>query len=76
MKSKIEISTSTTKDRLWANRINKEIYISIPKIERKRQENLFELIYTEEDYVESLNYLESVNSLLKIKSFTDPFRCG
>lgn len=60
MKSKIEISTSTTKDRLWANRINKEIYISIPKIERKRQENLFELIYTEEDYVESLNYLESM----------------
>ncbi|KAG1141973.1 hypothetical protein G6F37_006144 [Rhizopus arrhizus] len=47
-------------DRLWANRIDKETYNSIPKIERKRQENLYELIYTEEDYVLSLGYLQTV----------------
>ncbi|KAI9282533.1 hypothetical protein BY458DRAFT_428538 [Sporodiniella umbellata] len=51
---------SSHHDRLWANRINKELYLSIPKIERKRQENIFELIYTEQDYVESLNYLETM----------------
>ncbi|CAO3681691.1 unnamed protein product [Rhizopus microsporus] len=45
---------------LWANTVDKELYDTIPKIERKRQENLYELIYTEEDYVESLNYVQTM----------------
>jgi hypothetical protein len=36
------------------------MYDSLSKVERKRQENLYELIYTEKDYVQSLEYLQNV----------------
>lgn len=44
----------------WADNVDKEIYDSLTKTERKRQENLYELIYTEKDYVQSLEYLQTV----------------
>lgn len=57
--SSLEKSTSLHHD-YWADNVDKEIYDSISKTERKRQENLYELIYTEEDYVQSLEYLQTV----------------
>jgi hypothetical protein len=49
---------------LWADNISKDLYTSITKMERKRQENIYELIYTEEDYVNSLEYLQTVKYTL------------
>lgn len=57
--SSLEKSTSLHHD-YWADNVDKEIYDSISKTERKRQENLYELIYTEEDYVQSLEYLQTM----------------
>ncbi|KAI8887425.1 hypothetical protein K501DRAFT_175556, partial [Backusella circina FSU 941] len=45
---------------LWADNISRHLYNAITKIERKRQENIYELIYTEEDYVNSLQYLQTM----------------
>lgn len=45
----------------WADHVESEIYEPLSKIERKRQENVYELIYTEEDYVQSLAYLQHVS---------------
>ncbi|RCI05119.1 RHO1 GDP-GTP exchange protein 2, partial [Rhizopus stolonifer] len=49
--------TSFLHNDLWADNVDQETYFSLPKTERKRQENLYELIYTEKDYVQSLDYL-------------------
>ncbi|KAI8970021.1 hypothetical protein BDF20DRAFT_826085 [Mycotypha africana] len=51
---------STAQHSYWKESIDKTLYESIPKIERQRQENIHELIYTEEDYVQSLNYLREM----------------
>lgn len=57
--SLLEKSTSLHHD-YWADNVDKDIYDSLSKTERKRQENLYELVYTEEDYVHSLEYLQTV----------------
>ncbi|KAI8364308.1 hypothetical protein EDC96DRAFT_444391, partial [Choanephora cucurbitarum] len=45
-------------DRLWVNTVSKSILDTISAKERKRQENIFELIYTEKDFVDDLGYVE------------------
>lgn len=47
-------------DRLWINTVPKSILESLDKNEIKRQENIYELIYTEKDFVEDLTYLKEV----------------
>ncbi|KAI7906587.1 uncharacterized protein BX663DRAFT_497013 [Cokeromyces recurvatus] len=44
----------------WADRVDKILYDSLSKLERKRQENIYELIYTEQDYIQSLEYLQDM----------------
>ncbi|KAL1924397.1 uncharacterized protein VTP21DRAFT_7432 [Calcarisporiella thermophila] len=43
--------------RLWIHSVPKEIADSVSSEERKRQENIFELIYTEKDFVSDMEYL-------------------
>ncbi|KAI7868800.1 hypothetical protein BDF14DRAFT_1880777 [Spinellus fusiger] len=45
---------------LWANTVPEDIYTSVSTTERKRQEAIFELIYTEANFVEDLNYVEEM----------------
>lgn len=51
-------SLSEENERLWINTVNKDIANTISKQERKRQETIYELIYTEKDFVKDLEYLE------------------
>ncbi|KAI8981674.1 CNH domain-containing protein [Mycotypha africana] len=46
-------------DRLWINTVPQTILDSLTKEEKKRQENIFELIYTEKDFVDDLNYIKT-----------------
>lgn len=59
-KSTLAKSKSTLHHDYWADGVEKLVYDSLSKTERKRQENLYELIYTEKDYVQSLEYLQNV----------------
>ncbi|KAL7312851.1 RHO1 GDP-GTP exchange protein 2, variant 2 [Mucor circinelloides] len=45
-------------DRLWINTVSKSISNSLSTKEKRRQENIYELIYTEKDFVEDLLYVE------------------
>ncbi|KAI8346170.1 CNH domain-containing protein [Blakeslea trispora] len=45
-------------DRLWVKTVPESILKTISSKERKRQENIFELIYTEKDFVDDLVYVE------------------
>ncbi|GAA5799436.1 hypothetical protein HPULCUR_004851 [Helicostylum pulchrum] len=53
-------NTTTLHHDYWADNVDKTMYDSLTKMERKRQENLYELIYTEKDYVQSLEYLQTM----------------
>ncbi|EPB84136.1 hypothetical protein HMPREF1544_09124 [Mucor circinelloides 1006PhL] len=59
-KSTLVKSKSALHHDYWADGVEKSIYDSLSKTERKRQENLYELIYTEKDYVQSLEYLQNM----------------
>ncbi|CEP18798.1 hypothetical protein [Parasitella parasitica] len=59
-KSTLSITKSTLHHDYWADGVEKSIYDSLSKMEQKRQENLYELIYTEKDYVQSLEYLQNM----------------
>jgi hypothetical protein len=48
-------------DRLWINTVPKSILDNLSKDEIKRQENIFELVYTEKDFVDDLVYMEEVS---------------
>ncbi|KAL1916582.1 uncharacterized protein VTP21DRAFT_5773 [Calcarisporiella thermophila] len=48
---------STQDQRLWIHSVPREIADSVSSEERKRQENIFELIYTEKDFVSDLEYV-------------------
>ncbi|PLN75613.1 CNH-domain-containing protein [Aspergillus taichungensis] len=43
--------------KLWINMVPKEVSDSIPDKEKKRQEIIFEIMYTERDFVKDLEYL-------------------
>jgi len=45
---------------LWAETVTREIYLSVPERERKRQEVIFEIIATERQYVQDLEYLRTI----------------
>ncbi|CAO3653732.1 unnamed protein product [Cunninghamella echinulata] len=45
---------------LWAELVSEEIYNNASADERKRQENIHELIYTESNYVKDLEYIEEL----------------
>lgn len=49
-----------SQDRTWVGSVPKEILDTISKEEMKRQEIIFETIYTEMDYVKDLDLLETV----------------
>ncbi|KAK4511309.1 uncharacterized protein ATC70_012524 [Mucor velutinosus] len=59
-RSTIAKSKSALHHDYWADSVEKSMYDSLSKTERKRQENLYELIYTEKDYVQSLEYLQNM----------------
>jgi hypothetical protein len=54
-------------DRLWINCVPKSILDTLSKDEKKRQENIFELVYTEKDFADDLTYLQEVSPLLSLK---------
>ncbi|KAG2201247.1 hypothetical protein INT47_006750 [Mucor saturninus] len=53
---------------LWSESIDDYIVFSTPSIERKRQETIFELIYTEENFLNDLDYV--------IKMWIEPLQQG
>jgi hypothetical protein len=70
--------TSVTEEdeRLWINTVSKDIAKNISKQERRRQETIFELIYTEKDFVRDLEYLEDfwIKPLLESNINETPYR--
>ena len=48
---------------LWSDTVSKEIFDSVDDTEKKRQEAINEVIYTERDFVRDLEYLRDVSSL-------------
>lgn len=51
-------------DRLWINTVPQSLLDTLTKDEKKRQENIFELIYTEKDFVDDLRYMKEVTCVL------------
>ncbi|KAI8976067.1 CNH domain-containing protein [Pilobolus umbonatus] len=51
-------SLHDNEDRLWIKKVSASVANSLSKQERRRQENIFELIYTEQDFVNDLDYIE------------------
>ena len=45
---------------LWSNIVPQHISMSVTQSERKRQETIFELAYTEDDFVKDLEYVNEV----------------
>lgn len=48
---------ASDEQRLWINTVSKEVADSVDEREKKRQEVVMELIYTERDFVKDLEYL-------------------
>lgn len=49
-------------DRLWIRTVPRSLIESMTKDEIRRQENIYELIYTEKDFVDDLMYLKNVST--------------
>lgn len=45
---------------MWINTVPKSLLDTLSKDEKKRQENIFELVYTEKDFVDDLKYMKEV----------------
>ncbi|RIB30027.1 CNH domain-containing protein [Gigaspora rosea] len=58
--SPTDVVETPTQDRTWVGSVSKEILESLSKEEIKRQEIIFETIYTEEDYVKDLDLIEEL----------------
>ncbi|ORX62362.1 hypothetical protein DM01DRAFT_1299021 [Hesseltinella vesiculosa] len=56
-RSSSRTSLNEHEDRLWAKTVPKAVVDGLDKMNRKRQENIFELIYTEKDFVDDLAYV-------------------
>lgn len=50
---------------LWAESVPAEIVNSVSETEKKRQEAINEVIYTERDFVRDLEYLRDVSRLVQ-----------
>lgn len=48
---------ASDEQRLWINTVSKEVADTVSEMEKKRQEVVMELIYTERDFVKDLEYL-------------------
>ena len=56
---------------LWSDTVSKEIFDSVDDTEKKRQEAINEVIYTERDFVRDLEYLRDVScSVLRKNELT------
>ncbi|CAG8663994.1 30717_t:CDS:10, partial [Racocetra persica] len=55
-----DVVETPAQDRTWVGSVSKEILESLSKDEIKRQEIIFETIYTEEDYVKDLDLIEEL----------------
>ena len=53
---------------LWIHSVSKEVSDAVSDTEKKRQEAINELIYTERDFVRDLEYLRDVSYLEVIES--------
>ncbi|KAI9476322.1 MAG: CNH domain-containing protein [Benjaminiella poitrasii] len=58
--SSMASSQDTLVSRSWSNTVSRETLQKTPAKEMKRQEAIYELIYTEEDYVRDLNLLDEL----------------
>ncbi|KAF1800508.1 CNH domain-containing protein [Mucor lusitanicus] len=58
--SSMASSQDTLVSRCWSNTVSRETLQKTPAKEMKRQEAIYELIYTEEDYVRDLNLLDEL----------------
>ncbi|KAI9024369.1 hypothetical protein CLU79DRAFT_746769 [Phycomyces nitens] len=58
-RSRSNSSIRESTNRLWRHSIPKQILDTITAKERKRQECIFELIYTEQDFVKDLKYISN-----------------
>ncbi|CAG8443691.1 6434_t:CDS:10 [Acaulospora morrowiae] len=52
--------STSPQDNTWSGTVPKEIQDTVDKEEKKRQEIIFETIYTEEDYIKDLDLLENL----------------
>ena len=48
---------------MWVHSVPKEIVDSVSETEKKRQEAINEVIYTERDFVRDMEYLRDVSDL-------------
>ncbi|CEP18921.1 hypothetical protein [Parasitella parasitica] len=58
--SSMASSQDTLVSRCWSNTVSRETLQKTPAREMKRQEAIYEMIYTEEDYVRDLNLLDEL----------------
>ena len=56
---------------LWSDTVSKEIFDSVDDTEKKRQEAINEVIYTERDFVRDLEYLRDVSSRTHFETQAD-----
>ncbi|KAG1251848.1 hypothetical protein G6F68_012067 [Rhizopus microsporus] len=45
-------------ERLWINTVPQSLVDTLSKDEKKRQENIYELVYTEQDFTRDLQYIK------------------
>ncbi len=64
----LKVQTSSQEQRTWISSVPKEILGSVSKDEMKRQEIIFETIYTEDDYVKDLDLLDTVNIISNLEN--------
>ncbi|CAG8438590.1 10628_t:CDS:10 [Funneliformis caledonium] len=55
-----QVQAASQEQRTWISSVPKEILDSVSKDEKKRQEIIFETIYTEDDYVKDLDLLDTL----------------
>lgn len=69
------LSRSSSKEkkdqRLWITSVPKEISDALSLEEKKRQEVIYELVYTEKDFVNDLKYLNDVSPISPWTTFED-----
>jgi hypothetical protein len=59
---------------LWSQTVDDYIVLSTPSNDRKRQETIFELIYTEKNFLNDLDYVVKVRlASLKVIIFAECF---
>jgi len=65
----LKVQATSQEQRTWTSSVPKEILDKVSKNEMKRQEIIFETIYTEDDYVKDLDLLDSVKIIYIWKWF-------